>query len=375
MNILWLLLFALVLGWFLHARGLSRHIREKDKRIAYLEDESKRLNASLVVRTHRLDDLLSAIEEAVLRVDRLGRVMSANAKGLNLFGIKNASALPQSMVLFYRDPDWLTAFTQAVQALPDVVELPEIFIGEKVFLPRLAGLGEGQGLLLCLDVTEQYRLQEQRKTFVSDLMHDLKTPLTSLLGYARSLESFADDEALRKEAVQVIAQEAKHVNGLLDGLLSVEQIEYGGAGNSQCDMVSLCEQTWKILQPEMDVKGLQLDLQLPDTFNVVMQDSDCLRVLMNIASNAVRYSNDNGKIYCFWRDGCLYIEDEGVGIPEKDLPHVTERFYRVDDARLRGGHGLGLAIVQEILQRDGGSLVLANRKPNGLSVRVMLPAV
>ena len=365
--------FIMVLLWWWHVRLLKRVLASHERRLSTTQLSQSDLEKQLEQRSHRLDELLSAIHVPVLRVDRAGRVISANGEGIRLFAIRDVSLLPEPMVVFYRNPDWLKAFSHATQALPEVVELPEIFIGEKVFLPRLAGLGEEQGLLLCLDVTAQYRLQEQRKTFVADLMHDLKTPLTSLLGYARSIEAFADDAGLRQEAVSVIAQEALHVNSLLDALLSVEQIEYAVTEQGSCDVVPVCKQVWQALQPEMGKKDLSLSLQLPESFEIAMHESDCFRILMNVASNAVRYTIEDTELDCRLGKGVLSILDAGDGIPEKDLPHVTERFYRVDAVRTRGGHGLGLAIVKETLDRDGGSLRLENREPNGLCVMITLP--
>ncbi len=365
--------FIMVLLWWWHVRLLKRVLASHERRLSTTQLSQSDLEKQLEQRSHRLDELLSAIHVPVLRVDRAGRVISANGEGIRLFAIRDVSLLPEPMVVFYRNPDWLKAFSHATQVLPEVVELPEIFIGEKVFLPRLAGLGEEQGLLLCLDVTAQYRLQEQRKTFVADLMHDLKTPLTSLLGYARSIEAFADDAGLRQEAVSVIAQEALHVNSLLDALLSVEQIEYAVTEQGSCDVVPVCKQVWQALQPEMAKKDLSLSLQLPESFEIAMHESDCFRVLMNVASNAVRYTIEDTELDCRLEKGVLSILDAGDGIPEKDLPHVTERFYRVDAVRTRGGHGLGLAIVKETLDRDGGSLRLENREPNGLCVMITLP--
>ncbi len=365
----------MVLLWWWHVRLLKRVLASHERRLSSTQVSQSDLEKQLEQRSHRLDELLSAIHEPVLRIDRTGRVMSANDAAIGLFAIRDVRLLPEPMVVFYRNPDWLKSFAKAVQSLPEVVALPEIFIGKQVFLPRLAGLGEEQGLLLCLDVTAQYRLQEQRKTFVSDLMHDLKTPLTSLLGYARSIEAFADDIELRQEAVSVIAQEAIHVNSLLDALLSVEQIEYSATEQGACDVVAVCKHVWQALQPEMLKKELTLSLQLPESFEIAMHESDCFRVLMNVASNAVRYTVEDSELNCTLKEGVLSILDEGDGIPEKDLPHVTERFYRVDAVRTRGGHGLGLAIVKETLDRDGGRLQLENREPNGLCAMITLPLI
>jgi len=362
--------------WWLHVRSLKDSLVSKERALYGAHTLRTDLEKQLELRSHRLDDLLSAVNEPVLRVDQLGRVLSANRSAIDLFAIRDASLLPEPMVVLYRNPDWLNAFTTAVKALPNIVTLPELFIDNHVYLPRLASLGEDEGLLLCLDVTAQYRLQQQRKTFVADLMHDLKTPLTSLLGYARSIEAFSDDEVLRKEAVSVIAHEAIHVNSLLDALLSVEQIEYGGVAEDSCDVVAVCAQVWKALQPEMLEKEVTLSINMPESFEVAMQESDCFRVLMNVASNAVHYTSEDSELTCCLADGVLSLIDEGDGIPEKDLPHVTERFYRADAVRSRGGHGLGLAIVKETLDRDGGSLSLENREDeSGLCVQIRFPLV
>lgn len=364
--------------WWRHVSALKRALWAKEEIIHAAREEKSILEKKLTLHAHHLDDLLLAVHEPVLRVDSAGRVLSANTEAVNLFAIRDIKLLPEPMVVFYRKPDWLKAFSKAVKNLPDVVALPEIFIGERVFLPRLASLCQEEGLLLCLDITAQYRLQEQRKTFVADLMHDLKTPLTSLLGYARSIEAFADDVDLRKEAVSVIAQEAIHVNSLLDALLSVEQIEYGKLETGGCDVIAICQQVWQALQPEMSAKDVRLSLQLPESFQVAIHESDCFRILMNVASNAVRYTDKHSEIICCFdqaeEKGVLSILDEGEGIPKKDLPHVTERFYRVDAVRSRGGHGLGLAIVKETLDRDGGHLWLGNREDKGLCVRITLPS-
>jgi len=374
MSVAWAGLAAVALLWWLHSRVLQRDAKEKEYALESLNTEILKLEKRLAVRRHRFDDLLEAVEEAVLRVNRSGHVLSANAKAMQLFSMARDTQFPKAMVSWYREPDWLDAFNVAVKALPDVVELPEIFFDEQVFLPRLAGLGSDQGLLLCLNITEQYRLQEQRKNFVSNLMHDLKTPLTSLLGYARSIESFGDDEALRNEAASVIAHEAKHVNELLDALLSIEQIEHGQGLAASCDAVAVCKNVWQAMQPEMFAKGVQLSLHLPEKLEVAMREVDCFRVLMNVASNAVHYTHEDTTVHCCVIDMDICIEDEGDGIPEKDLPHVTERFYRVDAVRSRGGHGLGLAIVKEMLDRDGGHLILRNRDNDaGLQVFIGLP--
>jgi len=374
MSLTWGVGIALWLAWWIHTLLLRRDLKVQqafeEKTIA----EVQKLKKRLAIRLQHLDQVMDAIQEIVFRLDQKGMVMALNQRARAAFNLSEHLALPQPMVMIYRDSDWLESLQEGIQQLPNSTDLPKLFIKKRVYLPRLSNLGKNQSVLLCIDVTKEHQLQEQRKAFTANLMHDLKTPLTSLLGYARSIEAFYDDEAICRESASVIAQEAKHVNELLNSLLSVEQIEYSGSADAHCDMVPICQQVWQSLAGDLEHKGLTLHLTLPKTCTVAMQDVDVYRIIVNIATNAIRYTEEDTNIYCHLDEHLLVIEDEGPGVSEKDLPHLCERFYRVDAVRSQGsGHGLGLAIVKETLARDGGKLSLKNRAEGGLQVSVKLP--
>jgi len=376
MSLTWGIGIFLWLGWWIHSQWLRHDLKLKKALEAQYQAEIKGLKQRLNIRTQHLDHVMDAIQEMVFRLNRQGMVMSLNQHAKEVFGISKYHTFPQPMVMLYREYEWLDAFNQAIEKLPNTTDLPKLFIRNRVYLARLSSLGENQGVLLCIDVTEQHQLQEQRKAFTANLMHDLKTPLTSLLGYARSIESFYDDEEICKESANIIAQEAKHVNELLNSLLSVEQIEYASNQGECCDVVPICKQVWQSLEHDLDDKDLSLNLELPESCDVAMQATDVHRIIVNIASNAIRYTLEGTQIDCKLDGHSLLIEDEGLGVPEKDLPHLCERFYRVDGVRSQGsGHGLGLAIVKETLQRDGGHIELSNREDGGLQVNISLPEV
>ncbi|MDX8383464.1 MAG: ATP-binding protein [Ghiorsea sp.] len=346
--------------------------------IKQLQDKCGKLQQRLHARGARLDVLLSSITEVVLRVDREGRVLWGNEQASALFQLDKYDALPQAMLLFHRDYSWLKHYQQALRQLPKPLELPDMLVQGRVLMPRLVSLSKDEALLLCLDITEHVQLQRKQKTLLANLMHDLKTPLTSLLGYARSIEAFAEDKALRAEAVNVIANEAKHISELMNSMLTLEQVEHQHPQGVSCDAVAVCSQVWESLQAKLEEKNITLNLQLLDTMQVKMMEEDCHRVLMNIAENAVKFS---------WRNTCitssmqvdkeiltLRIQDAGCGIAEQHLPRVTERFYRVDAARNKQqqGFGLGLAIVKEILEHNHGSLHLKNSDEGGLLVVIKM---
>lgn len=381
MNIWTLVLLAALAASLLRMRRQRRELEEQARQLRELSEQRGNLENVLEQRGRRLDVLFSAVNEAVMRVDRLGRVLAVNAQASRVFRPSPLIELPQSMLVFYRDPEWHKSFAEALKRLPEASALPDISVGEWVLASRLAPLGKDQALLLCVDITEQAKLERQRRDFVSNLLHDLKTPLTSLLGYARSIQSFDDDAELRREAAQVIADEAKRVNSLLDSLLKLDQIEFGTRERGgRCDAGQVVQRACEALRLQADAKAIELRPSIsPSLPPVAMGEGELIRIVGNVLENAVRHAPRAGQIEVSVQgsDGLCRIEvcDNGPGIPGQLLERVTERFYRVDSARNRshGGHGLGLAIVSETLLQHGGSLRLANRHPHGLQALMSIP--
>lgn len=378
----WFLLIAGILAvWVFSAHRMRQKLQQYQTENRRLRESSGGLESNLANSGRRLDALLSAVNEAVLRLDSQGRVLAANDRAREIFAVSDSVSFPQALRMFYRDPDWHQALAKGLGGLPEATALPNMTLEKKVLSPRLAQLGRDQALLLCMDVTEQNRLEGQRRTFLSNLMHDLKTPLTSLLGYARSLETFGEDPDFRKEAAQVIADEARHVNHLLDALLTLDQIEFSVRDPmANCDARAVLQSVCDALKPQLNEKSTRIKCHLADgSPEAAMPADDLERVLTNVIENAIRYSPEGSKVHvrieCVDDNLHVIVEDKGAGVPDKELPRLTERFYRVDKARARkvGGHGLGLAIVQELVDMHGGRLFFANIEPHGLKVDIHLP--
>jgi len=364
-------------------------LQQQTKDYKTLAHQYQALQNTLSTRGQRLDVLLSTISEVVLRVDKQGRVLGGNAQAQKLFQFDKLPALPQSLLLFYRDNEWMSAFNEAMRALPEQKSLPEMHVNGQILSPKLAALNENEALLLCLDVTAYTQLQRKQKSLLENLMHDLKTPLTSLLGYARSIETFADDKALREEAVAVIAQEAKHINDLVNSMLTLNQIEQGDEqkdeqGGEQCDVAAELKHVWQSLEEKLQHKSVALNLaESTSPLMIKVSAIDCHRVLLNVADNAVKFAPQGSQIDCDMvasddKFVQVSIRDQGSGIKASLMHRVTERFFRVDKVRGREnaqGHGLGLAIVKEILERDGGELLLQNVEAGGLQVDIRFPKV
>ncbi len=379
MSVTWLLLVVVagVAMYAIRLRQQLQHYRVKYRAMKNSRDDQP----ADVADGERLDALLVSMNEAVFRLDASGRVVGANARAREVFAMQSID-LPVSLRQVYRDSDWHESFQGALQILPQSVCLPDMSPAGAVLSPRLAELNAGHMLLLCVDVSEQRRLEKQRRTFLSNLMHDLKTPLTSLLGYARSLDRFGDDVVFRAEAAAVIADEAKHVNHLLDVLLTLDQVEFSARdANASCCLGEVLQYVLELIAPSCVEKDIVLnaDEARQSELTLAIANDELERILTNLLVNGLNYAPVDSQIQVSVSVSeavcTIVIEDDGEGIPEHELARVTERFYQVDKARTRkhGGHGLGLAIVKELVEKNMGELRLANRTEGGLRAGVCLP--
>lgn len=378
----WLALFPILLMVMRHREKVIGRLRQE---LWKNRSELTTLGNQLRRRSDRLDAVISTVNEAIIRLDSHANVLSVNPQAARVFRLPRNMSMPQPMTVLYRGTRWNNILRKALRQMPEPLEVPDIRIRDHVLAVRLAPLGEGEALLLCLDVSQQRELERQRDQLVRDLMHDMKTPLTSILGYARSIESFGDNPGLRGEAVQTIVQESRRLNQLLDSMLTLDSLNHARPdGNASCDARVAARELEQLFKPVADRQGVHLAIDIHgDCKQFPMDGADFYRVLTNLVENAIRHTPGGGHVMLeisgAEQESGFRVVDEGPGITPKHLPHVTERFYRAQDDRGRqsgaqgSGHGMGLAIVQETVNRYEGRLSLANRPQGGLDVRVQLP--
>jgi len=371
-----LVLSALSLGYALR-RGRSAGRLKED--LWRLRSAHAELERRFRRRSDRLDTIFENVDEAILRLDTRGEVLALNNRARRVFRFPERLPLPQPFATLHRNPQWNEALKDALRRLPRSSVLPDVHLGEFVLAARLAPLENGQALLLCLDISRQRQLEAQRERLVREIVHDLKTPLTSILGYARTIEAMGDDASIRRECAAVIVREARRLNRFLTTVLELDPIARSSrSGDERCDPTEVVGELYRRMLPAAEKAGISLHTAVEkDVGLLAMDGGDLSRVLTNLVDNAIRFSPAGGRVCARIRKAPAGIElevtDDGPGIPPKHLPYVTERFYRVDDSRGSGGHGLGLAIVSEIVSRCGGSLRLRNRPQGGLEVRIRLP--
>ena len=236
-------------------------------------------------------------------------------------------------------------------------------------------------IMVVRDITEREKLDNMKNEFVANVSHELKTPLTSIMGYSETMMMSELDKDTEHEFVSVIYREASRMNKLVHDLLQLSKFDYSMASMKK-DNFTISELAKNVIA-KMKFTASQKEHTLTGHFGsgikVYADKASIEQVLVNIISNSIKYTPDGGQIDLYIEEKNDYIEiretDNGMGIPEKDLKRIFERFYRVDKARSRqmGGTGLGLSIVKEIIARNDGTIDIKSEVDKGTEIIITLP--
>lgn len=225
-------------------------------------------------------------------------------------------------------------------------------------------------------------LERSRNQFVSNASHELKTPLATMKILLESLIYQEDmDVKLRNEFMDDINKEIDRLNSVTGDLLTLVHIDSNKL-KLRREMIRLADsvkETVRRLRPLASGRGQVIELSIQDDCDIFADPIKIQQVIYNIIENGIKYSADGGTVKVSLardgRDAVLKITDNGVGIPKEDIPHIFDRFYRVDKARSRetGGTGLGLSIVQQIVRLHGGSISVQSQIDKGTTFTIELP--
>ena len=264
-----------------------------------------------------------------------------------------------------------------------------IDVGDKfinlLFAPFQDENDKPDGVIVVIqDITEHVKLDNMRKEFVADVSHELKTPITSIMGYADTLLESEYDKEMQTKFLEVISSEARRMARLVTDLLVLSRYDNKKVTKEESifDLGEVTKNCIERLRFEVEKKKHNIECFV--TANVPPVNADKYgieRVILNIISNAIKYTPENGTIKVYvgfvYNDAYIKVIDNGIGIPEADLARIFERFYRVDKARSRelGGTGLGLPIAKEIIEQNNGSIDIKSEVGKGTEVVIRIPAL
>lgn len=351
--------------------SLVQALRQMHEQLGARIDELQREQAESAA-------LVDAMVEGVLAADERGRVVRANPAARRLLGY-GPEPLPALTQLFRVKA--ARAVVDAVLSGTPVLDR-ELEIDGTILLVNARPLPNGGAVLVLHDLTATRHLETVRADFVANVSHELKTPLTSISGYAETLLTDSPDPATARRFIETIHHNAKRMQHLVDDQLDLSRIESGRwvPRVEALDTRTEAEAAWSACAKRAESKGVRFVAEIAADAAEIPADADAIRqVLVNLFDNAIRYTPSGGVIRLRARGDRggieLQVVDTGSGIPHSHLPRIFERFYRADPSRSReeGGTGLGLAIVKHFIEAHQGTVRAESSLGEGTTISIWLP--
>ncbi|MDF2882366.1 MAG: sensor histidine kinase [Clostridiaceae bacterium] len=332
-----------------------------------------------IEKQNRLEAILKSMDSGVIAVDKNYKIIMINPYAKKIFGI-NKDIIGKNLMDNIRDFE-----------LEDIIknnkdEYTEI----KIYWPKerdlriktadiINGYEKIGTVAVVQNITEFKKLENMRSQFVANVSHELKTPLTSIKGFAETLKD-VHDEKTKEKFLNIINDEADRLTRLISDILTLSDIENSKERKAEeIDVIKTINAVYYLVSKSAENKNISIALNCERVPNIIGDGDKFKQMIINLVDNAIKYTENGGKIEVGTRaenENCIiWVKDNGVGIPKVHLSRLFERFYRVDKARSRaqGGTGLGLAIVKHIVMSFNGSIYVKSEVGVGSTFTVSIP--
>jgi two-component system phosphate regulon sensor histidine kinase PhoR len=348
-----------------------------------IENKIKEINA----QNQKLSAIFNSMIEGVIVVDKTGYIVSINSTIEKIFGVSKDNVERKGFLEAIRNND-IAEVVNAIlkEGKPLTKEITLIYPIRRIFEVSATPIFDNNATTGCLvvihDITELRRLETMRSDFVANVSHELKTPLTSIKGFVETLlEGALEDKENNRTFLKIIQDHAERLNNLIEDLLSLSHLESkeNTLNKKSFNLSQQIEGVISGFKVQLKKKNIQIKNELPVNISVTADKDRIEQVFTNLLDNAIKFNKEKGfvRIYSQEMNGGIkvVVEDSGIGIPEKDLSRIFERFYRVDKARSRelGGTGLGLSIVKHIMELHSGSTGVESTEGFGSKFWFILP--
>lgn len=329
----------------------------------------------------RFIDAFQASPNGIIMLDDQDQIEWCNAIAERFFGILFKRDAQQRVNYLIRRPEFIRYLNDRLFDEPLLIEQ----MGPSANLSLMVQVfpfSENRRLLLAQDVTDLRKAEAMRRDFVANVSHEMRTPLTVMMGFLETVQTLDLEPAKKEEYLDLMMVQGKRMKSLVEDLLTLANLEANVQPAIQ-SAVSM-ESILALLKNEADaLSGNNHVISIENNLHndLLGDERELFSAFSNLVSNAVRYTPAGGKIKVIWRDADdggaeFVVHDSGPGIASEHLPRLTERFYRVDRSRSRGtgGTGLGLAIVKHVATRHQAQLVIESELGEGSAFKIRFPS-
>lgn len=345
----------------------------------YMADQLKATINDALGKQNRVEAILKSMESGVIAVDKNYNVLLINPYAQKIFNI-NRDVIGENVLYILKDEELINIIKERSE---DYVEKEIYNPNERIIRIRTADIINGSEVIgivaVIQDITDIRKLENMRSQFVANVSHELKTPLTSIKGFAETLKD-VDDAATRDKFLDIINEEAERLTRLINDILILSDLENIKDGVFEpINVKTSIENITDMIKKSADDKNIKLEYSIDKNIFVYGNKDRFKQMLLNLVDNAVKYTDNGGSVGVSAKENeknCIIeVTDNGIGIDKKHLGRLFERFYRVDKARsrARGGTGLGLAIVKHIVLSMDGSISVESEVSKGSKFIVKLP--
>ncbi|MGD9225327.1 MAG: ATP-binding protein [Desulfobacterales bacterium] len=339
---------------------------------------------------NQLETVLASMLEGVIAIDTEERIVSINRAAAQLFDKEPANCQNKSIQEIIRSPALQQFIRKALRNKNPSEEDITVFQNEErvIDVKSSALLDANQHqigtLVVFHDVTQMRRLEDMRRDFVANVSHEIKTPLTAIKGFVETLQQGNVEKAKEKERfLGIIQKHVDRLNAIIEDLLALSRIEQEDQRKEinfqQAKIEAVFQAAIQLCRPKAEEKKIRIDLDCEKYAAATFDPTLIEQAVVNLLDNALKYSEPQSTVLLKSdlqdSEMIISVQDHGIGIAQKHLPRLFERFYRVDKSRSRkeGGTGLGLAIVKHIAQAHGGHVEVESKIGAGSRFSIHLP--
>jgi two-component system phosphate regulon sensor histidine kinase PhoR len=360
------------------AENINRMVEVLQEKIRKADEEKRKLEA-----------LFSGMSEGVMVLSADGRIESVNRGMQEMAGQSAANMAGGTILEAFRNAvlhDLLERFREKETTVGGEIELGgDRPLTMDVTISGIQG-GDRKTMLVFHDVTQLKMLERIRTDFVANVTHEIRTPLTAIIGFAETLQRGAlDDRKTALKFLHTIRENAERLNRLVDDLLTLSSLELGEAKlhPEAVRIEEAVDQSLTVVGEKAREKGVSVRKEIPEELPPILADRDRIaQILLNLLDNAVKFTPSGGSVLVTASPGekgflTVRISDTGVGIPKGEIPRLGERFYRADKTRSRemGGTGLGLSIVKHLMMEHRGRIAIDSTVGHGTTVSLRFPVI